>query len=149
MNNVLLGLALAASLVPLAACSHPDQTNGPSPEMQARLTHVRAQAKTDALGALSPEHQSKIDAIVASFNTGSFAARDAAKHIDAVLSPGETSALLAQQQKMRDALRAARPAGGSPPSAFGGRRRAPDAGRFLLQLLGSRDRLRGSGRGGA
>jgi hypothetical protein len=135
MKNVFLSLALAASLVPLAACSHPDQTNGPSPEMRAKLTQARAEAKSNTLAALSADHQTKVNAIVTSFSSGSIAARDAAKQIDAVLSPSETSVVLAQQQKMRDAMRAARPDGGSPPHGFRGSRRTPDAGRFLLQLL--------------
>jgi len=138
MKNVFLSLALAAALVPLAACSHPDQSNGSSPEAQAQLTQARSVARTNARAALSADHQSKVDAIVASFNNGSLAAPAAATQIDAVLSPGETSAVLAQQQKMRDALRAARPVGGNRPSGFSGRRRTPDAGRFLLQILATR-----------
>jgi hypothetical protein len=124
MKNVFLGLALAASLILLAACSHPDQTSGPSADARAKFTQVRADAKTNTLQAISADHQSKVNAIVATFNAGSVSPRDAAKQIDAVLSPGETSAVLAQQQKMRDAMRAARPDGGNGSSGFSGRRRA-------------------------
>jgi len=147
MNNVFLRLALAASLVSLAACSHPDQSKGSSPEVQAQFTQARTEAKTNTLQALSADHQSKIDAIVVSFNAGSLAAPDAAKQIDAVLSPGETTAVLVQQRKMRDALRAAHPGGGNRPSGFSGRRRTPDAGRFLLQILATRHPQRGATQG--
>ena len=143
MRNVLLGFALAASLIPLAACSHPDQTTGPSADARAKFTQARAEAKTNTLQAISADHQSKINAIVSSVEAGSVSPRDAAKQIDAVLSPSETSAVLAQQQKMRDAMRAAYTSGGSTPNGFSGRRRPPDAGRFLLQLLGTRG-MRGS-----
>jgi hypothetical protein len=147
MNNVFLRLALAASLVSLAACSHPAQASGTSPEARAKLTQARSEAKANTLAALSADHQSKLNAIVASFNTGSLAAPDAAKRIDAVLSPGETSAVLAQQQKMRDAMRAARPSGGNRPNGFSGRHRTPDAGRFLLQILATRHQQRGATQG--
>lgn len=147
MKNVFLRLALAASLVSLAACSHPAQASGTSPEMRAKLTQARSEAKANTLAALSADHQSKINAIVASYNTGSVASTDAVKQIDALLSPGETSAVLAQQQKMRDTLRATRPSGGNRPNGFGGRRRTPDAGRFLLQILATRHQQRGATQG--
>jgi hypothetical protein len=146
MTTALLRLALAASLLGLGACSHPDQTAGAIADNQAGFAQARAAAKTSTLQAISADHQTKINAVVASFNSGSLASPDAAKAIDAILSPTETSAVLAQQVKMRSSFRSGHTQGGSP-SGFSGRHRAPDAGRFLLQLLGTHSRS-GSGRTG-
>jgi hypothetical protein len=146
------GIVLAAAVVPLGASaqtSAPD--NGPPSDWRAKMDAVRADAKVGAFGALSDDHKAKVQAIVDAFDAdgSTIAIADATKQIDTVLTAQESAAVLAAQQKMRDEMRAAmaasgdagqhRPGGGG--GGFGGRR-APDAGRFLLQVDATPDRYR-------
>jgi hypothetical protein len=127
---------------------------------------ARNSARDASLAALSDAHRAKIGAIVDQFDAAgsTMAIADASKQIDGVLDTNESAAVLAQQQKMRDAMRAAfaadsgGPAGGGPagggmgPGGFGGHggrgfgrsggNRAPDAGRFLLSIDASQERYR-------
>jgi hypothetical protein len=144
-------LATALAVLPLAACTqgaHADDGNGPSPEVQAKLTQVRGAARDASFKDLSSDHQAKVHAIVDAFDGGSTELADAAQQIDAVLTPAESQAVLAEQAKMRDAIRQAMTQDGSSGGfqghreGQGGGRRPPDAGRFLLTVTASADKLR-------
>lgn len=122
-----------------------------TPEQQTQMQTLRDTAKTASFNALSADHRTKVQAIITQFNNGSVSIRDAVTQIDAVLTPDETKAVLAAGQTMRDGIRQIFEAanGGSPPPqrqgpppGAGGQRRAPDAGRLLLQLGASPDALR-------
>jgi hypothetical protein len=140
----LLSCTLPLSVATLASA----QNDGPSPDMQAKMQSVRADAKTSAFAALSDDHRAKVQAIVDAFDAdnSTLAIADATKQIDAILTPSEAAAVLAAQQKMRDEMRAAMSANGAPGGGehrgFGGAHRAPDAGRFLLQVDATPDRYR-------
>jgi hypothetical protein len=145
--------ALAATLFPLCVCAQPSpQDAGPPADVQAKMDALRSDAKTSAFGALSDAHRAKVQSIVDAFDAdgSTLGLPDASAQIDAVLTPQESSAVLAAQQKMRDAMRVAfaggqgsgRPGGFGRPGGGHGARRAPDAGRFLLQVDASPDRYR-------
>jgi hypothetical protein len=144
------GLALAASILPLSACAQSSaQDAGPSGDVRAKMDAVRSDAKASALAAVSDAHRTKVQSIVDAFDAdgSTLTVADASAQIDAVLTPEESSAVLAEQQKMRDAMRAAlagAPDGAGHHGGFGGGggRRAPDAGRFLLQVDASPERFR-------
>src|ERR1700722_3992852 len=118
-------LALAASLVPLVACTGQSNAQegggGASPEMRAKMDAVRTDAKTATFAALSDAHRTAVQAIVDQFDAdGSALTLSAAtQQIDALLSPQETTAVLAQNQKMRDAMRAAFASSGGPGAQGG------------------------------
>jgi hypothetical protein len=169
-------LALAASLISLGACAQSNaQINsdggGPSPDARAKMDAARDAAKTSAFADLSDDHRAKVQTIVDAFDaTGSTMTIPAASsQIDAVLGKDEIKSVLGEEQKMRDAMRAAfadagagppgggsgsSPGGGGPgaigpsgsspggPGGFGVRRRTPDAGRFLLSIDATPDRYR-------
>lgn len=151
MRNIFLVLLFAACALPIAAPAQfmPNLT----PEQQAQVMQVRADAKTASFNALSADHQAKVQAIITQFNNGSVAMADATTQIDAILTADESKAVLDQSQKMRDAMRkvfAGANTGSPPPGGMQGRaggagqgqRRPPDAGRILLQLGASPDALR-------
>jgi hypothetical protein len=73
-----------------------------------------------------------VQAILAQVQSGSLDRRDAATQIDGILTPGESQAVLAEGQKMRDDMRKAMAADANTQ----GRRmnRKPDAGRILMML---------------
>ena len=77
----------------------------------------------------------------------------AAQQIDAILSPAESTAVLGERTKMREAMRAAHPEGAPGPNGGPGPNGAPPngmhrgghkstAGAFLLQLGVSREKMR-------
>jgi hypothetical protein len=154
MRYTLLALAFAAVLTPVAVSAQPipppgGPNGGPPPEVRAKLEQIRADAKANALKAISADHQTKIQAIITSFEAGSVTPKDAVQQIDGVLSPDETKALLDQEGKMREAQLAARPPSdsASPAPQSPERPRQASAGRFLLTLLASREKLRDAMRG--
>lgn len=155
MRTFLLALSLALLAAPVAASAQ--GFPGMTPEMQAQMQSLRDTAKTTSFNALSADHRTKVQAIITNFNNGSVAIADAASQIDAILTPDESKAVIAAGQTlraaMRDAMRKAYadanggasppPRQGPPPGAAGqGQRRAPDAGRILLQVAASPDALR-------
>ena len=150
MRNILFALSLALFAAPIAAAAQ--GFPGMTPEQQVQVQALRDTAKTTSFNALSADHRTKVQAIITSFNSGSVAIADAVTQIDAVLTPDESTAVLAAGQTMRDAMRkmyqdangGSPPPGrqGPPPGAGQGQRRAPDAGRTLLQLAASPDALR-------
>ncbi len=143
-------LVLAISL-PAAAWAQSAQGQGPPPEMRAQMDQVRQNAQTAVSNDLSADHRSKVQAIVAQVNNGSLSRQDASAQIDAILSPAESKAILADQQKTRAAMRQIfqnANEGGGPggPGGYGGRppgagnggpgaNRTPDAGRFVLMVF--------------
>jgi hypothetical protein len=153
MRYTLLALALAAVLTPVAVSAQPipppgGPNGGPPPEVRAKLEQIRADAKANALKAISTDHQTKVQAIVTSFEAGSVTPKDAIQQIDGVLSPDETKALLDQESKMQEAQLAARPPSDASPAPLPpARLRQVSAGRFLLTLLASREKLRDAMRG--
>jgi hypothetical protein len=107
--------------------------------MRAQLQHARDDAKTASLNALSADHQAKVQTIVTAFDNGTVDIATAATQIDSVLTPDEATAVLAQQQTMRDAMRAAiagsgRTGGRGMRGGGSGHARKPDAGQFLLSV---------------
>jgi len=150
MRTILFALSLLLCAAPVAAAAQ--GFPGMTPEMQAQLQTLRDTAKTTSFNALSADHRTKVQAIITNFNSGSVSIADAVTQIDAILTPDESKAVLAAGQTMRDAMRKMRDAanGGSPPpdrqgpppGAGQSQRRAPDAGRILLQLGASPDALR-------
>ena len=145
---VLLSLALPAT----ALAQAPPFDAAPSGS--ADFEQARHDASVAAFNALSETHRSQVQAIVERFDAGSLRFDDAAKQIDAILSPYEDQILLAQEEQFQSKLRPSQagdeasgppPAGspaGPPPGGFAGGGppagdfRA-DAGSFLLRIAAS------------
>ncbi len=143
MKKPIIALVLAA--VSLAACGRVHaQNEGPPAQVRSQIQQIRSDAKTAAFNALSADHRSRVQSIIDQFNSGSLDRDTAASQIDGVLTPSESQAVLAQQTKMRDALRAAFAQSGQSgstgqggwhrPGGARGTHRPPDAGRTLLML---------------
>jgi hypothetical protein len=147
MRYTLFALALGLALAPVMTSAQPGPgPGGPSPELQAKFDQLRADAKTNSLKALSANHQTRIQAIVDGFNAGSVTPTDAIAQIDAILTPDESKVILDQNQKMRDARKALRSANAGPPPERANADKpkveaAPDAGRIMLVLLASPEKL--------
>lgn len=118
--------------------------------MRAQMQQARDAAKAASLNALSSDHQAKVQTIVTAFDDGTLDIATAGAQIDAVLTPDEATAVLAQQQTMRDAMRAAF-AGNGGSGRMGGRgmrgngngqARKPDAGQFLLSVAADPQKFR-------
>lgn len=147
LSPSLLVLALAAAM-PLSACAQTAQAqsqDGPPPAVRAQMQQARDSAKTAAFNDLSTDHRARVQSIVDGINNGTQTdLRAAGTQIDAILSPDEQKAVLAERDKMMTTIRANMPQGG--PNGQGGNpngtRRANDAGRFLLQLSVSREKMR-------
>jgi len=158
-----LALVVATGL-PLAACaqqSNAAENGGPSPEIRAQMQAARDSAKTAAFNDLAPGDRARVQSIIDQVNNGQLTdIRAAVQQIDAILTPAEKTAVLAERSKMMSTMRANMPArtengpptapgpnGGGPsggaPTAHGGfGRGGNDAGRFLLQLGVSREKMR-------
>ncbi len=147
----MLALALATGFS-LAACAQQSNAaengSGPSPEMRAQMQQARDNAKTAALNDLSPADRAKVQSIIDQVNNGQQTdIRAAVAQIDAVLSPDESKSVLGERDKMIAAIHASMPAGQTGPGPNGGQhgamgRGGNDAGRFLLQLGVSREKMR-------
>ena len=159
MKKLLAFLFAAAIVLPFAspalAQTPPDQ--GPPPAVRQQLEQLHATAKTNAFNALSADHRAKVQAIIDQVNAGTLDRRDAGTQIDAILSPNEKTAILAEGKKMRDAMHQffaqnPPPGGGmgpgpnGPPNGqFGNRaHRTPSAGRMLLMLGANHKRRAGT-----
>jgi hypothetical protein len=126
----LLALALVAGLPSVAGAQQapPSSSSTSAPNSHLPTEAERAAAKAAALSALSADHRAKILAIVDRVNSGQLTDFHAAEQqIDAVLSPEEAKALLADRAK---GMHATEP----DPSA--------DAGRYLLRHAISPEKLR-------
>ena len=144
-----LALVLATGL-PLAACAQQSSAadNGPSPEIRAQMQQARDTAKTAALNDLSAANRAKVQSIIDQINNGQQTdLKAAAQQIDSALTPAESKAVLAERDKMMQTIRAnmpPRPDGAGPNGqrgGFGGRG-GNDAGRFLISLGVSREKMR-------
>ena len=155
-----VALMVTAGL-PLTVCAQ--QTGppgGPPPEVRAQMQAARDAAQTAAFNDLSPATRTKVQAIVDQINGGQLTdLRAAAAQIDAALTPAETKAVLAERDKMMASLRAnmpPKPDGAAPngPGPMAGGPNGPgadhprgpgaganDAGRFLLSLGVSREKM--------
>lgn len=173
MKKPFFAFLMAAALMPLAASpvfaqTPPDGDGyGPPPQVRAQMEQLRATTKTNAFNALSQDHRNKINAIISQVNAGTLDRRDAVTQIDAILSPSEAQAVLAENKKMRDSMRTIfqqnmqsngsnnggermGPSGGGQFGARNGngqqgQRRGPDAGRDLLMLGANRPQRPPSG----
>jgi hypothetical protein len=155
MKRTLVIVALCASVcLPLVASAQqgppgPMGAGGrpsPSPAMRAAMEQARAEAKTAAFAALTPAHAASVQAMLAQVTAGTLDRRTAAQQIDALLTPAESTGVLAAAEKARSSMRAAMtgmappppgaaapPPGGLPPGGrgmFG----PPSAGRALVML---------------
>jgi len=138
MNRILIAAVLAAFTA--SGCASAQSQDGARAQMQ----QARADAKTASFAALSADHQAKVQAVVDGFNNGTLDIPTATGQIDGILTPAESTAVLAQSQKLRDAMQAAFAAGGGPqgggqggrPGGQGGPGGAHQqtAGHFLLSL---------------
>ncbi|HEY8322303.1 MAG TPA: hypothetical protein VIG46_11005 [Candidatus Baltobacteraceae bacterium] len=141
MKNVLIACALAVITAVGCASAQPQSGDG-----RAAMQQARADAKAASWSALSADHQTKVQTVVNGFNAGTLDIPTASQQIDAILTPAETTAVLAQSQKLRDAMKAAFAANGGGQGGAGrggmGAGRTQDAGRFLLSLDADRDKWR-------
>jgi hypothetical protein len=155
-----LAAVLAAGL-PLTVCAQQaGPPNGQPPEMRAQMQAARDAAKTAAFNDLSPATRTKVQAIVDQINGGQLTdLRAAAAQIDAALTPAEAKAVLGEREKMMASMRAnmpPRPDGAGPngPGPMAGGPNGPgadhprgpgaganDAGRFLISLGVSREKM--------
>jgi len=133
---------LMATGLPLAACAQQsaDAAAGPSPA----IVQARAAAKTAAFNDLGETDRAKVQAVIDQVNGGQLTdMRAAAQQIDAILTPSESTAVLAERTKMMQTIRAnmpARPDGAGPSAAT--HKSTSSVGRFLLQLGVSPEKLR-------
>jgi len=147
MNKVLISCALA--VLTAAGCASAQSQGG---DGRAAMQQARTDAKTASWSALSTDHQAKVQAVVDGFNKGTLDIPTATTQIDAILTPAESTAVLAQSQKLRDAMKAAFAANGGGQGQGGpgqggrggpgGAARPQDAGRFLLSLAADHDKWR-------
>ncbi len=127
---------------------------------------ARDSAKAAAFNDLTPANRAKVQSVIDQVNNGQLTdLKAAAQQIDAALSPAESKAVLGERDKMMASIRAnmpPRPDGAGPnggpgpnmgpgpsggPGANGDHRGAMgggrnDAGRFLLSLGVSREKMR-------
>ncbi len=149
MRKILAAIALALMLAPIAVSADPPPAPaGPPTDVRAKMEAARADAKAVLIKALSPDHLTKVQASIDQFNAGTLPALDTIKTIDAVLSPSETKSVLDIQARLNETRRGLLPP--TEPSAAPDAMRSPgpggggqlDAGRTVLQLLASPDKLR-------
>jgi hypothetical protein len=146
MRYIVLAMTLVTALA-LPACSKSDSSSdsGPAGDFRAQMQQAREDARTASMQALSSADKTKVDTVIAAFNGGSLTMDQAATQIDGILTPAESQAVLGEQKKMRETIRQAAQANGM--GTFGRRpngagHRPPDAGRFLVMVAGSSDRVR-------
>jgi hypothetical protein len=141
MKRVFVLLALCASIaVPGAAFGQmgPGMRTPPSPEQRAVMNKAHADAKAAAYLALTPTHRERVAAVAAEVAAGTTDRGTAAKLIDDMLAPDERKAVTDAAVKSWRAMRAAM--GASPPHEAP--RRPPSAGRYLLMVSMTYDRMR-------
>ena len=103
MRNVVALMVLAAAgFWPGVVNAQATAPGTPSSDFRTQMQAMRASAQTQAFAALTPDHRSKVQAIVAQFDSGAIATpRDAVQQIDAVLSPNESKAVTNIAVQMR------------------------------------------------
>lgn len=128
-RHIIVTAALAALLYPgTVLAQQPPPDAPPPPQMRAHMEQLRSQAKTAAFNDLSADHRAKVQAILQKVQGGSLDPRAASEQIDALLTPAESQAVLAEMQKMHDAMKKA--LANAPHRTM----RKPDAGHALLML---------------
>jgi hypothetical protein len=154
-----LTAVLATPLAALAQSGPPPDGQGPPPEIRAKMEQLRASIRTEALTALSADHRKAVQAVLDQVASGKLKdAREAAKQIDAIVTPDETKAVLATRDALRNEMRGMMgpPPGGAPQGGppqggppqgggdhhDGGPPRMNDAGFYLLQLSLTREQMR-------
>lgn len=114
MKRLLLSLALAAAVFPVAASAQ-EQTP-PGPPTQAQQQQMRAdfqqmrklheQYRAQLLGALTPEHRRLLAQIAGNLAISANPDyRAAAQQLDAALSPGEKNAIVTAERNMRSQMK--------------------------------------------
>jgi hypothetical protein len=155
-----LAVAVMAGTVTLAGCSSNaqaqaggpggDAASTPSPA-RAAMEKLRDDTKAAVMGDLSADHRAQVQKIADSVNAGTDTDLGGAmKQVDAVLSPAEAKAVLAERDKMTTAMAALRAqyASSGAGGQGGGRRpggammKSNDPGRFVLMVNLSRERMR-------
>jgi hypothetical protein len=153
-----LALAMAAA-IPLTTCAQvsAQSNDGPPPEARAQMQQARDNARSAAMNDLRPDHRAKVQAILDKANNAQSMTElvDAAKQIDGVLTPDESKAVLGERDKMMQTVHANMPQGEAPGAGQGGQGgprngdhggqgggMRNDAGRVLLQLSLSREKMR-------
>src|ERR1700688_3266891 len=115
----LLAFGLAAA-IPLAVAAEPATGPGAgagAPETRAKIVRARTEARTAVFADLSADHRAQVQAIVDKLNAGTLTNPvDAAKQIDAILTPDETKAVLAERAKASAGMHRGGPDGAGPPS---------------------------------
>ncbi|MBV9440719.1 MAG: hypothetical protein JOZ24_12065 [Candidatus Eremiobacteraeota bacterium] len=130
MKRTAIVAAFALSVFgPAAALAQPNPAppvnGGPSADARAAMMKARDDARVAAYAALSADHRTKVQAIIDQVNAGKLTdPRGAAQQIDAILTPDESKAVLAQHDKLRAAMEQAHaamggPNGGPPPGGPG------------------------------
>jgi hypothetical protein len=164
MNRTFLALALALSVIPVAALADDNDARAqltPAQRQAVQQTFQRfatqeeqlhQQMRFQILSALSPVHRRAVGATIGDLAIEANPdVTAAAKRIDALLSPGERQRVLAAHtafftqsrqlhDQMRSELRSEMPAGDHPPSTKHDNDNAmthmqPDAGMVLLGML--------------
>ena len=175
MNKSFLALALALSVMPLAAVA--DDSSAPpqmTPEQRQAMRQtferyatqeeqLRQQMRLQVLNSMTPVHRRAVGATIGDLAIEANPdVTAAAKRIDTVLSPGERQRIIAAHStfftqsrqlhdQMRTELRSEMPADAHPPSTDGPRNHTNamqfDAGTLLLGVLSPRPRMMGMGHG--
>src|SRR5579863_6973373 len=172
MNTKFLALALALSVIPIAAAADDDNASPQISPAQRQAIHqtferfagqeeqLHLQMRAQILNALSPVHRRAVGATI-----GDLAIEanpdpaSAAKRLDMILSPGERQRVLAAHSsfyqesrqlhdQMRSELRSEIPTDTHPPSANHDRdnqtgHMQPDAGMVLLAVLSPHGHMMG------
>ena len=116
MKRLLLSLAFAAAVFPVAASAQQNPAGPPNPPSAAQRQQFRAkfeqvrklheQYRAQVLGALTPAHRQLLAQIAGNLAVASRPDyRAAVAQLDAALSPGEKSAIMAAEQNMRSQMK--------------------------------------------
>jgi hypothetical protein len=118
MNRTLLALALALSVLPVAALAQDANAPAPSTDAQRQQMHqtmerfmqqaeqLHQQMRVQMLSAVSPAHLRAIGATMGELAIAPNPdMQAAAKRIDMILSPGERQRILAMHSSLRDQMR--------------------------------------------
>lgn len=102
MRRLALFALISATLSgPALAQPAPPGPDGPPPALRQRMDEARAGARAAAMNALSSDHQRSVNVLLDQVKSGKITdVHDAAKKIDAVLSPKESQDVLAARDKM-------------------------------------------------
>jgi hypothetical protein len=110
--------AAAPAVAQQAPPPPPGPAGAPPPDAQQHMQTARDAARTQATAALSSDHQAKVNAVLARVKAGQLTdAHDAARAIDAILTPKESQAVLAARDKMVADMRADSGGPGGGPGA--------------------------------